>query len=426
MASVFSGSTLTINAYSQRAWATNKFAGKPDALTLVMLGLFGEVGGLLTVFKKARRDNPDNDGATFESSDIPEIEEEAGDAIWYLNATAQLLDLDLEDVARVAMTNLALAARLEFEPAEPLTFRDLDALLTLGERRVITDYGATLARLGAAAGDVLLHGQKDEVGQREIGAAELGNMFYLISVLVVCIGKNVTGIVEQNLAKVESRWPKEKQPSYLPLFDQGDRLEERLPRSIAMQFKEYEYEDGGKSFVIQSCHGINIGDRLTDNRQDEDEDLYRFHDVFHMAYAVYLGWSPVLRSLFKCKRKSKSKIDEVEDGARAILVEEAISAWVFHHSKKNRNKMHFVGVEVGDLSYSMLKQILDLVDGLCVDQCPAWQWEKAILEGFNVFRQLIAERGGMVVADLNERTLEFRSFKTKAGDFIPLSSAEVS
>ncbi len=80
-----------------------------------------------------------------------------------------------------------------------------------------------------------------------------------------------------------------------------------------MVFKEKTIE--GKSYVIQQCTGINIGDRLTDNRLEPDD--YRFHDVFHLAYAAILGWSPVLRALFKVKRKSCPKIDENQDGARA-------------------------------------------------------------------------------------------------------------
>ena len=79
----------------------------------------------------------------------------------------------------------------------------------------------------------------------------------------------------------------------------------------------FEKKSGGKVYVIQQCNGINIGDRLTDNKTEEDD--YRFHDVFHLAYAAILGWSPVTRSLFKVKRKSDPKTDETQDGARAIF-----------------------------------------------------------------------------------------------------------
>ena len=67
--------------------------------------------------------------------------------------------------------------------------------------------------------------------------------------------------------------------------------------------------------MFQQCNGVNTGDRLTDNALEPDD--YRFHDVFHYAYAAVLTWSPVTRSLLRLKRKSKPKLDEVEDGALA-------------------------------------------------------------------------------------------------------------
>ena len=75
-----------------------------------------------------------------------------------------------------------------------------------------------------------------------------------------------------------------------------------------------------------------MGDRLTDNILEPDD--YRFHDVFHYAYTAVLGWSPVMRALFKLKRKSQPKIDEAEDGARALLIEEGIATWIFGQAKK--------------------------------------------------------------------------------------------
>ena len=40
--------------------------------------------------------------------------------------------------------------------------------------------------------------------------------------------------------------------------------------------------------------GFLLGDRLTDNHLPEDD--YRFHDVFHLAFAAVLGWSPTTRA----------------------------------------------------------------------------------------------------------------------------------
>ena len=84
---------------------------------------------------------------------------------------------------------------------------------------------------------------------------------------------------------------------------------------------------GERTEVVLSHRGKEFGDALTDNSYYEDN--YRFHDVFHLAYAAQLGWSPVTRKLLGRKRRSDARIDEVEDGGRALVIEEAIAAFVF-------------------------------------------------------------------------------------------------
>ena len=79
-------------------------------------------------------------------------------------------------------------------------------------------------------------------------------------------------------------------------------------------------------------NGVFVGDPLTDNIRDPDG--YRFHDVFHFAHAAILHWSPTFRALLKQKRKSNPKVDEAQDGGRAIVVEEGLTAWVFARAKE--------------------------------------------------------------------------------------------
>jgi hypothetical protein len=163
----------------------------------------------------------------------------------------------------------------------------------------------------------------------------------------------------------------------------------------------FEKEVGGNIYVYQRCNGIKIGDRLTDNKIEEDD--YRFHDVFHLAYAAILGWLPVILGLFRVKRKSNPKIDDAEDGARAILIEEGVSTWIFNHAYRLNffENMH-------RLDYGLLKAVRELVRGYEVERCPLWLWEQAILEGYKVFRALRYHRRGIVVADLGKRTLTFQ------------------
>ena len=42
-----------------------------------------------------------------------------------------------------------------------------------------------------------------------------------------------------------------------------------------------------------------------------------------------MSWSPVIRALFRVKRKSAPTVDEAQDGARATLIEEGITTWIF-------------------------------------------------------------------------------------------------
>ena len=112
--------------------------------------------------------------------------------------------------------------------------------------------------------------------------------------------------------------------------------------------------------IVQATWGGRpFGDPLGDNAYDDDG--YRFHDVFHLAHAAMLGWSPVCRrdKQFACKRKSDPRVDAVEDGGRAIVTEEAIVAYVYGHARDHR---FFEDVQAVD--FSILKTIKGLTTGL--------------------------------------------------------------
>ncbi len=96
------------------------------------------------------------------------------------------------------------------------------------------------------------------------------------------------------------------------------------------------------------------------------EDSYRFHDIFHLAYVAVLGWSPVMRALLGCKRRSRPDIDEAEDGGRAIAIEEGVSALVFAYAARNN---YLDGVQ--RLDHELLDTIGSMVAHLEVSaQCP--------------------------------------------------------
>jgi len=106
--------------------------------------------------------------------------------------------------------------------------------------------------------------------------------------------------------------------------------------------------------------------------------------------------------LLKLKRKSNPETDEVEDGARAILVEEGISHLVFKYAEKN----HFLKDDKR-VDTALLKIIRAMVDGLEVAERPLSLWEKAIKDGFAVFRLLKQHRRGRVLIDMDASSVTF-------------------
>ncbi len=78
-------------------------------------------------------------------------------------------------------------------------------------------------------------------------------------------------------------------------------------------------------------NGTQHADPLTDNAYIEDG--YRYHDVFHFAYAAVLAWSPVTRGLLDCKRRSDPTSIRSTMAGRAGVTEEGISQLVYQYAK---------------------------------------------------------------------------------------------
>ena len=87
--------------------------------------------------------------------------------------------------------------------------------------------------------------------------------------------------------------------------------------------------------------------------------------------------------MLKRKRKSSKLADEVEDGARAQIAEEAICGIIFAHARKNNSfkDAHFVDDD-------LLELIKSLTYGREVSVSSKEDWQKAILQSFDVWRQM--------------------------------------
>jgi NTP pyrophosphatase (non-canonical NTP hydrolase) len=234
---------------------------------------------------------------------------------------------------------------------------------------------------------------------REHVSEELGDILWYLSNIASKFGFDLEDIATLNLNKIQDRWPDDKRVhTPLRLFDESYPASERLPRRFVVDLEEQITEDGRPKVVLR-VDGDEVGARIQDNAYDDDG--YRFHDIFHLAHLAILGWSPVLRKLLNRKRRSDRWVDEVEDGGRAIVIEEGIVAFVFDYARK-----HEFLSGLREVDYDLLKTIRSLVVGLEVRACSVWQWERAIHEGYRVWRQIRTEKRGRLQIDVLSRSID--------------------
>ncbi|MBK0110962.1 nucleoside triphosphate pyrophosphohydrolase family protein [Delftia sp. S67] len=388
---------MSLQEYQERADAANQFKGKPEALSQLRFGLFGEVGGLLAAVKKSYRDI----GAAQQAI----VREELGDCFWYLTAVSVEYGHSLSSVGMAGFNELQRRFSISSsQPVEQITFLRFDGVYAMCHEQLPSlDRTQQLSDFGIHAGQLMSITSSPQLSN----SSSLELLAKLLADLVTVgwmFELKFADIATTNLEKFESRWPKAG-TQYIPPFDEKSPSHEKFERRFEVSFIERFYNEGQdneRPYVIQQIRNVNIGDRLTDNRTELDG--YRFHDVFHLAYVAHLGWSPVIRSLLKIKRKSDPKLDENEDGARAAIIEEGIATWIFNHADRHD---FYENTEIGKLEYGLLKQVQDMVEGYEVAVCPLWQWERAILDGFKVFRQLRDSGSGVVTVDMEMHSVTF-------------------
>lgn len=231
---------------------------------------------------------------------------------------------------------------------------------------------------------------------KERVSEELGDLLWYVANVASKFDLTLSDIAVANLAKVKERWASERSE---PLaFDAELPEGERLPRRFEVELIDVSGDPRPQVRVL--IDGKPFGAELTDNAYDPDG--YRFHDVFHFAYAAMLGWSPITRALLRRKRKSRPLLDEVEDGGRAAVLEEGVAALAFDYARRHR---FLEGVAA--LDFQLLRTIKDMTSHLEVGQCTTGEWERAILQGFDVWRAVLGGRGGRIAVDLDARRISF-------------------
>jgi hypothetical protein len=342
----------------------------------ILLGLFGEVGSIMATAKKFHREGAAYAGYRYA------VEEEFGDALWYFTGLCRRLKIRTDEILALAaledsdsgsvQNNLAESATSDI--ATPLTAPELDA---------------ALLRLGEAA--VALFSLRSSVEDANTRLTAFGESYFQA---IIAAHVSFAEVVRKNIDKTRGRFLLPDYSNLAP-FDQDFPEEEQLPGYFEITMDQ---RLGGRSYM--RWHGVFIGDPLSDNIGDPDG--YRFHDVFHFAHAAILHWSPTFRALIKHKRKSNPKVDEAQDGGRAIVVEEGLTAFIFARAKELN---YFDGQNT--ISFDLLKTIQQFVGGYEVETCPLNLWEVAILRGYDVFRQVKSNNGGIIVGDRSKRMLEY-------------------
>ena len=326
---------------------------------IAILGVIGEIGSLASVIKKQQRD------AEAYSHYEEDFIEEAGDILWY-----------------VTTISTRLKASLDEWPATIPVFSDaFEGLYSLHDKIIL--FSKEQATLQAPA-------DSDRERLSPLIQSILSDLAGLLKLHELTLEK----VADLSCNKILSYWCHfEDMPARQ--FDSDFPWYEQLPRKFTIDFISI---NNNKSLIL-SMNNMLVGDRLTDNSYEIDG--YKFHDIFHLAGAVTLGWSPVFRRMLKLKRKSNSKVDEVEDGARAAIVEEAVINHIYDYARPK----FLEGMSRVDLD--LIKRIQNLVRGYEVEACEPWEWQHCILSSYEMFRQLIANKGGRIVFDADKRSMTF-------------------
>lgn len=421
---------MLVTEYDAFVRATDQSAEKSpeDRWDIATYGLVGEIGSVLSAVKKQLL----GAGAEISRLATDEIKKELGDVLWYSFSLAQIngkpkniLAQDIADLRvelsgkeewsakfRAALDQEKREAFLEaaktFPDTENVTFDDYQNIAYLTARtdkKVLLEVClAVLWQLGAQLLRRKLPGIELELNtavEEKTVERALGEIAWHVSALARLYDISLDSIAEANKEKVAFRMTR---GSPTPLHDEGvPRADQRFPRKFEIAFLTV-----GKGHSRMYMNGRQIGDELTDNSYEDDG--YRFHDVLHIANAAILGWSPVLRGVLGLKRKYDAQIDEVQDGARATIVEEAIVKVI--HSEGVRlaaspeERVQFFS-QRSDITFRFLDLIHTFVVGLEVEKNKYWEWEDAIMAGHQIFYEVNKNEQGTVSVDLDARTITF-------------------
>lgn len=427
-----------------------KLPTHPDFKLMPILGLAGEIGSFLAELKKRVREPQ-----RVRDVGTKRLEEELGDIIWYAVTIARRARLDFKrdilfaNLERVS-TKPSLYLPLFDEDTTPGTklskaiasggLQTVDTFKSYQENVAISAVferdPATLlphmAKIWKNSGDLLdcvdASTSDFSAGEKNQIARTLGDVMWYAAGLATLYRLDLDSVTRSNVEKAESIFTPLEERKPTPLFDERFPTLEQFPRRFDVNFVSTDEDT-----AVMLINGVRLGDPLKDNAYQLDVgpkgviDGYRFHDCIHLALVAVLGWSPVVRSLMKRKRKSDKKVDDAEDGARAQIVEEMIVKLTHSYAVSvDRNNLLRGRQRV---SVDLLKQIEILAEGLEVagshdkiKACKLWEWERAILLGYEIFDQLRRHKRGRIRVDLETRSVTFFELGPDEGERFPIQT----
>jgi len=346
---------MEMNEYIKDSAKTERVDWKiKSSHKIILYGLIGEIGSLFEVTKKAHRDHKSDQLLKLSIAD------EVGDILWYLSAIARRLG----------------ALELKW-PEHTHENKNTHLLLT---------------HLVKQSSQLLEHHQEIQSGT---SSPELWNLLQdlltHLSWLASVYELDISIIAEEAIIKNNDYWG--IPTDCAPVFDSNYADYEKLPRKFTINFKEIN--DTQKELII-SLKGVQLGDRLTDNTSTETG--YRYHDVFHMTAATFLGWSPVFRRMLKRKRKSDPKVDVVQDGARAAIIEEAIVSQVYRYG----NEINFKPtMSVDD---AIVKLIMKMAQEYECKDLKGRDWRLYVIQSIKLFGKIHNGFNGQIEFDADSRS----------------------
>lgn len=430
---------MLVSEYDLFVQNTDRTVGKSakDRFEVAIFGLAAEIGSVIAAIKK--RLLAGNEPEEWNVAN-DEIIEELGDVIWYCFALARIaneskiVNIFLHDInslrreisgtddkaerirhvldpekrraflkAAEAFPRLTRTMRFEdYQELAFLTARTQDRTLVEVCLAVLSQHSAELFRHMLPAVEL---GINRDVADRKINDV-LAAIAWHVAALASSYGLSLSDIARQNMIKNAQRY---ERGTPTPLHDAMFSESEQFPRRFEIAVVSIAR---GKARMYWD--GKRLGDDLTDNANVDDG--YRFHDVMHLANIAKLGWSPVFRGLMRRKRRSDKAIDEVQDGARAGIVEEALIKSIHSEGlRQAKQRTPAYGPEQlrlflneSEISNRFLDFIRDLVAGLEVEQNKSWEWVEAIVEGYSIFQQLREEKQGTITVDLKARSITFQ------------------